>query len=120
MRTTTTTILPLVFGRATLPPRARTTLPPSARTTAPPRARTTAPPMARTTAPPASADVLVDESGQVLDVRRFCGAAETSEIGARAVDSASAGSDMAPLLDDLDDGTDVTGVTSEIVCGNLR
>jgi hypothetical protein len=64
----------------------------------------------------AYADVVVDESGQVLDVICFRGNAEIQEIGSNAVDSASAGNNTVLVLDDVDDGADVTG--SVVLTGN--
>ncbi|HWO14464.1 MAG TPA: hypothetical protein VNN80_33390 [Polyangiaceae bacterium] len=64
----------------------------------------------------AYADVVVDQSGQVLDVLCFRGNAEIREIEPDAVESASAGNNTVLVLDDIDDGADVTG--SVVLAGN--
>lgn len=54
------------------------------------------------------ADVVLDESGEVADVLCFRGNVTVREIGPEAVPSAEAGNNTVLVLDDVDDGPDVT------------
>jgi hypothetical protein len=64
----------------------------------------------------AYADVVVDGSGQVLDVICFRGNATIQEVGEDTVTSASAGNNVVLVLDGVDDGVDVSG--SVVLTGN--
>jgi hypothetical protein len=57
----------------------------------------------------AYADVVLDQSQSVLDVLCYPGNVSVQEIGPAAVESASAGNHSVLVLDDIDDGADVTG-----------
>jgi hypothetical protein len=57
----------------------------------------------------AYADVVLDQDQSVLDVLCYPGNVTVQEIGADAVESASAGNHSVLVLDDIDDGADVTG-----------
>lgn len=64
----------------------------------------------------AYADVVVDASGQVLDVLCFRGNAHIEEVGREAVETLSAGNGTVLVLDGEDDGVDVTG--DVVLAGN--
>ncbi|HEU4576885.1 MAG TPA: hypothetical protein VFS67_01425 [Polyangiaceae bacterium] len=57
----------------------------------------------------AYADVVLDEDQSALDVICYPGRVSVREVGADPVPSASAGNHSVLVLDDLDDGADVTG-----------
>ncbi len=57
----------------------------------------------------AFAEVVLDESRELLDVVCYPGNARVKEIGTEAVVSAEAGNHTVLVLDDVDDGADVTG-----------
>jgi hypothetical protein len=57
----------------------------------------------------AYADVVLDEDQSALDVICYPGHVSVHEVGADPVETASAGNHSVLVLDDLDDGADVTG-----------
>lgn len=57
----------------------------------------------------AYADVVLDEDQSALDVICYPGHVSVHEVGADAVETANAGNHSVLVLDDLDDGADVTG-----------
>ncbi len=64
----------------------------------------------------AYADVVLDEGGEVADVLCYRGNVHVEEIGEEAVETADAGNNTVLVLDDLDDGADVTGAV--VLSGN--
>src|SRR5690606_34478706 len=65
---------------------------------------------------PAYAEVVVGDDGAVLDVVCFRGNARFEEVGPGEVATARAGNDTVLVLDDADDGLDVSG--DVVLAGN--
>ena len=65
----------------------------------------------------AYADVVLDEERDVLDVICYPGNATVREIGVDTVPSAEAGNHTVLVLDDVDDGADVSGDVTLTVAG---
>lgn len=64
----------------------------------------------------AYADVVLNESGEVADVLCYRGNVHVEEIGDETVETAEAGNNTVLVLDDIDDGADVSGAV--VLSGN--